>query len=98
MRIRTIFNKDPDQSFHINEEPDPTFHFNADPDPAPNPSDANLRTLVYIPYKASTLLLWESTALKANAVDFNSDPDPAFHSNADPGPASLNNEEPDPQP
>jgi hypothetical protein len=44
MRIRAIFNADPDQSFHFNEEPDPTFHFNADPDPAP---DANLQPLVH---------------------------------------------------
>ncbi len=107
LRIRTIFYADPDQSFNINEEPDPTFHFNADPDPASYQSD--LRPLAYIPYKAPFLtskpLLWVSTALnrsiwasKATEVDFNADPDPAFHSNADPGTASLNNAEPDPQP
>ncbi len=35
--------------------------------------------------------------LKLLNLDFNADPDPAFHSNADPDPASKNNADPDPE-
>ncbi len=43
---------DLDPAFHYNVDPDPTLHFTADPDPAPYQSDAKLRSLIYIPFKA----------------------------------------------
>ncbi len=58
---RHLFNAYPDPSFHFIVDPDPTFHFNAAPDPVPHQSDANLRQLFYISYKA---LLWASTTPK----------------------------------
>ena len=46
--------------------------------------------------RPSTALFCES--LKLLNFDFNTDPDPVFHSNADPASASKNNADPDPQP
>jgi hypothetical protein len=47
-------NSDPDPAFQINVDPDLVFQFNAVPDSdlAPHQSDANLRPLVYRPYRA----------------------------------------------
>jgi hypothetical protein len=81
-----------------------SFYFNADLDPDPHQDDANLRPLVYRPF------IFEPSRLHCERprprfepltflkLDFNVDPDPAFHSNADPDPAFHSNADPNPDP
>ncbi len=78
-------------------DPDPAFHFDADPDPDPalHQSDGNLRPLVsrssIVSLQASIVSVSTQTCfepLKLLKFDFNTDLDPAFHSNIDPDPVS----------
>ncbi len=98
-------------SLHTYQDPDPYSRLMRIRIPLLVRSDANLRPLVYRPFMD---LFWASTLpfvtvhgptrlhsepLKLLYIEFNKDPEPAFHydSNADPDPPSQNNTDPNPQ-
>jgi hypothetical protein len=43
---------DPEPAFHCNTDRESPFDFDADPNPAPHQGDANLRILIYKPFRA----------------------------------------------